>query len=148
MVRLQPWSFTQTEMHMRLRCLGTNVLSLTSEFGSSTRGETDTILKSLLYHTMQTKLKRSAHLVVQSQFIFAGPNPSFSTPWSELQLSAIETDNPTVCLHCPKLTPNWLFFQNLQILSTIASGHDVIHTPASFPICGLLWQLWFFYARA
>ena len=33
-------------------------------------------------------------------------------------------------------------FQNLQILRIIASGHDVIHTPASFPIWGLLWQLW------
>ena len=36
---------------------------LTSEFGSSTRGERDTILKSLSYHTKLTKLKRSAHLV-------------------------------------------------------------------------------------
>ena len=36
---------------------------LISEFGSSTRGERDTILKSLLDHTMLTKLKRSAHLV-------------------------------------------------------------------------------------
>ena len=36
---------------------------LTSEFGSSTRGERDTILKSLSYHTRLTKLKRSAHLV-------------------------------------------------------------------------------------
>ena len=27
----------------------------------------------------------------------------------------------------------------------IASGHDVIHTPASFPILGLLWQLWLSY---
>ena len=29
-------------------------------------------------------------------------------------------------------------FQNLQILGTIASGHDVICTPASFSIWGLL----------
>ena len=36
---------------------------LTSEFGSSTRGERDTILKSLSYHTMLTKLKHSSHLV-------------------------------------------------------------------------------------
>ena len=36
---------------------------LTSEIGSSTRGERDTLLKSLSYHTMQTKLKRSVHLV-------------------------------------------------------------------------------------
>ena len=36
---------------------------LTSESGSLTRGERDTILKSLSYHTMLTKLKRSTHLV-------------------------------------------------------------------------------------
>ena len=48
----------------------------------------------------------------------------------QLQLSA---ENPTVCLHGPKSTFNWLF-QNLQILRTIASTHDVIYTPALFPI--------------
>ena len=36
---------------------------LTSEFGSSTWGERNTILKSLSYRIMLTKLKRSAHLV-------------------------------------------------------------------------------------
>ena len=35
---------------------------LISEFGSSTQGERDTILKSLLDHTMLTKLKCSVHL--------------------------------------------------------------------------------------
>ena len=35
-------------------------------------------------------------------------------------------------------------FQNLQILRTISTGHDVIHTPVSFPVWGsggLLWQM-------
>ena len=63
----------------------------------------------------------------------------------QLQLSASMADNPTVCLQGLKSTPNGLFFQNLQILRTIASGHDVIHTPASFPIWSLLWQLWLSY---
>ena len=36
---------------------------LTSEFSSLTRGERDFILKGLSYHTMLTKLNRSAHLV-------------------------------------------------------------------------------------
>ena len=36
---------------------------LISEFGSSARPERDTILKILSYHTMLTKLKRSAHLM-------------------------------------------------------------------------------------
>ena len=29
-------------------------------------------------------------------------------------------------------------FQNTQILRTISFGHDVIHTPAPFPVWGLL----------
>ena len=47
-----------TVVHVR-----TFIIFLTSEFGFSTQGERDTILKSLSYHTMLTKLKRSAHLV-------------------------------------------------------------------------------------
>ena len=50
---------------------------------------------------------------------------------TQLQSSTSMADNPTICLHGPKSTPNSLF-KNLQILRTIASGHDVIHTPASF----------------
>ena len=60
----------------------------------------------------------------------------------------------TVCLNGRQ--PNYLptsstvnsqltLFQNLQILRIIASGHDIIHTPASFPILGLLWPLWLSY---
>ena len=33
---------------------------------------------------------------------------------SQLQLSGIEADNPTFCLHGPKSTPNWLFFKILK----------------------------------
>ena len=29
-------------------------------------------------------------------------------------------------------------FQNPQILKTISSGHDIIHTPASFPVWGFI----------
>ena len=35
----------------------------------------------------------------------------------QLQLSTSMADNPTVCLHSPKSTPNWRVFQNPQILS-------------------------------
>ena len=41
----------------------------------------------------------------------------------------------------PKVDSQLTLFQNLQILWTIASGSDVIHTPAPSPIWGLLWQL-------
>ena len=46
---------------------------LTSEFGFSPREERDTILKSLSYHTMLTKLKRSAHLVEIFHLRWSGP---------------------------------------------------------------------------
>ena len=156
---------------------------LTSDFGSSTRGERQ-FLKVFRNHTMLTTLQRLARLVVQSQFltimvgpqlltimvgpqlliimvgpqlltimvgpqlltimvgpqlltIMVGPQLLTIMVGPQLHLSAIEADNPTVCLHGPKSSPNSVF-QNLQILRTIASGHDAIHTPASFSIWGLL----------
>ena len=45
----------------------------------------------------------------------------------------------------PIVNSQLTLFQSLQILRTIASGHDVIHTTPSFPIWGLLWQLWLSY---
>ena len=45
-----------------------------------------------------------------------------------------------VCLHGPISTFN--SFQNPQIPRTISSGHDVIHTPASPPVWGVLRQWW------
>ena len=112
--------------------------------------ERETILKSLSYHTMLTTPQRSAHLVVQSQFL----NPMFGTQLSSSMAetrpsgSNLKIPTSTVCLNSRESNclPTWskvnsqlTLFQNLQILSTIASGHDVIHTPASFPIWGLLW---------
>ena len=49
---------------------------------------------------------------------------------STSQPSASTADNPTFCLHGPKSTFQLPLFQNLQILGTIASEHDIIHTPA------------------
>ena len=51
-----------------------------------------------------------------------------------LQLLNIMVEPPTstVCLHGPMSTFQLTLFQNLQILRTIASRHDVIHTPAHF----------------
>ena len=79
----------------------------------------------------------------------------FSTPWSD-PTSQFHGRTPTsnTCLNGrqPNCLPTWskvlsqlTLFQNLQILSTIASGHDVIQTLALFPIWGLLWQLWLLY---
>ena len=38
----------------------------------------------------------------------------------------------------PWFNLNCLFFQNPQILRTISSGHDVIYTPAPFPVWGFI----------
>ena len=127
---------------------------LTSEFYSLTRGERDTIFN----HSILTKLKRSAHLVVfkisvsrDLQNSMVGLQLLNTMVLTQLQLST-----------WPKSTPNWtgpsklptrlahsrdptdVFFKypNSQL---IASGHDVIYTPISFPIWGLLWQLWLSY---
>ena len=115
---------------------------------------------------LSKKLSKLPHLVVPSQFLNTIVEPNFSPSWSEpqlltimvgpqlltimvgpqlltimvgpqLKLSASMVDNPTICLHGSRLTPNSLF-QNLQILRIIASGHDIIHPPATFPIWSLL----------
>ena len=57
------------------------------------------------------------------------------------------------CTQCLWVTegPNpsvyrWLSIRHLvSKFSAIATGHDVIHTLVSFPIRGLLWQLWLSY---
>ena len=52
--------------------------------------------------------KRLAHLVVQSQFFktMVGPQLLPIMVGPQLQLSASMADNPTVCLHRRKSTPN------------------------------------------
>ena len=38
-----------------------------------------------------------------------------------------------------------VILQNLLNSQPVSSGHDVIHTPAPFPVLGLLWQWWLSY---
>ena len=98
--------------------------------------ERDTIL------TILTIPKNAVHLVMFK--ITVGRDPK----------------NPTTCLNGRELNsmpqwqkldfhPSWsnlnsrlTLFQNLQILRTISSGHDVIHTPVPFSVWVFLWQ-WF-----
>ena len=121
---------------------------LTSEFDSSTRGERQ-FLKFFRNHTMLTTPQRSAHLVVQSQFLktMVGPqllNTIVGTQLYGRELHSLPQWRKLNCL------PAWsnvnlqlILFQNLQILRTIASGHEA--TQASFPIWCLLRQLWLSY---
>ena len=89
-------------------------------------------LKAYANHTMLTPPQRAVHLVMFK--ISDGRDlqnfnymPQLFAPMAETQLSA--------CMVQSQLT----LFQNPQILRTISSGHDVIHTPVPFPIWGLLW---------
>ena len=109
---------------------------LISDFGSSTRGERQ-FFKVFRIITTPTTFGTSRgvldlhlhhsgtptsyhHCRTQLLTIMVGP---------QLQLFAIKADNPTLCPHGPKITPQLTLFQNFQILMTIASAHDVIHSP-------------------
>ena len=121
---------------------------LTSEFGSSTRGERDTILKNLLYHIMLTKLKRSVHLVeLQISFHLRRSGPE--------KLNCMPQRSKPKLLHTMVVT---------QLLLSVYMAHSrdptrpfpirqptglvpsKIPTPlAHSPLWGLLWQLWLSY---
>ena len=142
----------QTQIHWQLCCSGTNVLLISGLRFFNIRRET--ILKSLLYHTMLTTPPTLGYLVVQSQFLntMLGPNfstslsdPNFSTPWKRTQFSMPQWQRLNCLPAWPTVNSQLTLFQNLQILRIIASRHDVIHTPAPFTIWGLLWQLWLSY---
>ena len=90
--------------------------------------ERDTIL------AMLTSSQRTAHLVVFK--ISVGRHPKILT-------ATATGENSTFCLNGRELKclPPWsnvnfqlILFQNPQILRTISSGHDVVHTPAPFPV--------------
>ena len=61
---------------------------------------------------------------------------------TQLHLSTVETQ---LHLQWSKSNSQLTLFQNPQILRTISSRHDVIHTQASFPVWGLLLQWWLSY---
>ena len=65
-------------------------------------------------------------------------NSSLLVEIRKTQLFDSMAESPTTRLNGPISTPNWLFCQNPQILRTISSGHDFIHTPASFPVWGFI----------
>ena len=111
------------------------------------------LLKVYANHTMHTLPQRVAYLVMlnislgrdlqnsttclngqkhnyifqrsKSNYIFQQSNTQLSLPTVEIQLelSTVETQ---------------FSFQNPWILWTISSGHDVIHTPVSFPVWGFI----------
>ena len=97
--------------------------------------ERDTVLTMLTIPNVRRILWR-----LRSRFISAGRDPKNST----LRLngrtpnSQLNSRISTICLHGSISTSNWHFFQNPQILITLSSRHDVIHTPAPFPVWGFI----------
>ena len=99
----------------------------------ATRGERHNSLKPMLTILCWTRPNARRILwCLRSQFISAGRDPKNSTA----RLNGWK-------LNCSFQQSNTqlLSFQNSQILRTIFSGHEVIHTPALFPVWGLLWQM-------
>ena len=89
------------------------------------RGDTQ-FLKVYANHTMLTPPPRAAHLVMFKNSVSRDPK------------------NPTTSFNGQNSTPASMvqsqltLFHYPPILRTISSGHDVIHTPASFPVWGFI----------
>ena len=112
---------------------------LTSDFGSSTRGKRHnsyyaihTILphKRAAHPVMFKKKKPTTSSMVKIQFSTSRQKLTSLRPMAETQLSAC-------MVQCQLPTDSFSKSSNSQLIS---SGHDVIHTPATFPVWGLLWQ--------
>ena len=105
-------------------------------------------VKIISYHTMLT----SPPTLGTSRGSISISQHHWRTPTSQHHG---RNSNSTDChwVRQPNCLPTWskvnsrrTLFQNLKILRIIASGYYVIHTPVSFPIWGLLWQLWLSYS--
>ena len=121
---------------------------LTSDFGSSTRGE----WHNLYYadHTIWPH-QLATHLVMFKGSVNRDPKKLNCCRNGRKLNSMAENSNlcpngrkSIVCLHGPMSTFNWLFLKSSNS-QPISPGHDVIQTPASFPVWGLLWQWWLSY---
>ena len=105
----------------------------------ATRGETH-FLKVFANHTMLNQPQRTAHLVMLKISIHLGWSRSeklhLIPQWSKTQLCRLERSNTQ--LHLSTVKIQLTSFQNPQILRTISSGHDVIHSLALFPVRGFI----------
>ena len=105
----------------------------------TSRGERDTIL------TMLTLSQRTMCLVVFK--ISVGRDPKILTATTTVENSTLcpnmaETQLSACMVQCQPSTDSFSKSSNSQ---PIFSGHDILHTPASYPIWGLLWQWWLSY---
>ena len=92
---------------------------LISDFGSSTRREGHNSFYA-------NHPQRLAHLVMFKMSVGRDPKNPTTSSMAQIQLHASMVENSTLCLN------GTISIQNPQILGTISSKHDVIHTPAHF----------------
>ena len=105
---------------------------LISDFGYSTWGETQ-FLKVFHNHTMLTPPPTFSISCGVKDL-----NSSLPVEIRKTQLFDSIAESPITRLHGPISTSQLTVFQNPQILRTISSRHDIIHTPAPFPIWGFI----------
>ena len=109
-----------------------------------TRRETQ-FLKVFRNHTMLIPSWRAAHLAMFKISVGRDPKNPTQSSMVKIQLSSLcpNIRNSVLCLNDRELIclPAWsnvnlqlTLFQNPQILRTISSGHEVIHTPAPYPV--------------
>ena len=116
----------QADCHFRYE----RVYSFLASVHGNMRRETQ-FLKVFANHTMLTLPQCAAHLAV-FKISIAGPDLK---NWTSC-LNSRKSDS-----RLQRSNTQLTSFQNPQILLTISSGYDVIHTPASFPAKCLLWQM-------
>ena len=91
------------------------------------------------------KTRTTTSMAENSTVCFYGPMSTFNSMVGLQLLNTIVRPQLPNTMVGPELLNNMVgpqmnLFQNPLNFQPISSRHDVIHTPASFPVWGLLWQ--------
>ena len=114
------------------------VYSFLASVHGDTRRETQ-FLKAYANNTMLTPPQRAAHLVVFKISIHLCRSKSEKlnhTPQRKKNQLGPQRSNTQLSSSTVKI--QLTSFQNPQVLKAISCGHDVIHTPAPFPVWGFI----------
>ena len=122
----------RTQIHKRLRCSGTNVYWLLDFFRHKERE--------------RQFLKVFRIILCRQNSQLSGRTPTSQQHGrNSTSIVCLNGRQPNCLFTWPKVNLPTSSFSKSPNSQPIASGHDVIHTPATFPIWGLLWQLWLSY---
>ena len=123
------------QKHRRKQILADSVISdtiglLISDFGSSTWGE-----RHNSYYANPNQ--RTVHLVMFKISISRDLKNPTTSSMVKIQLST-QWQKLKSLPPWSNLNSQLTLFQNPQILRTISSGHDIIHSPVPFPVLGFI----------